>query len=74
MKTFNVDLNLHVQTGTETAKYRRQSIVVHRKTQVSKGKVIGNKVWTNPVVTILIYQRDNQTEYTVTVKVQLHAF
>jgi hypothetical protein len=47
MKTFNFELNLHVQTATEIANYRRQSIVVHRKTQVSKGKVIGNKLWKN---------------------------
>jgi predicted RNA-binding protein YlqC (UPF0109 family) len=41
MKKFNVDLDLHLQTATETAEYRRQFIMVHRKSQVSKGKVIG---------------------------------
>jgi hypothetical protein len=45
IKAFNFDLNLHEQTATEISKYRRQSIVVHRKTQVSKGKVTGNKLW-----------------------------
>jgi len=42
-----VYLNLHAQTVTETANYRRQSIVVNRKTQVSKDKVMRNTLWKN---------------------------
>jgi NADPH-dependent 7-cyano-7-deazaguanine reductase QueF-like protein len=47
MKTFKLYLNLHAQTVTETANYRRQSIVANRKTQVSKDKVIRNTLWKN---------------------------
>jgi hypothetical protein len=79
----NIYLNLHAKTVTEIAKFRRQSIMVHSKTQDSKelnSVNICQKVRTVlssaiPVVIIQIYQSNNQLRWTRKwIKFQLRAF